>query len=67
MSGAAKIMQDSDVTRRLASWIVGLRSEDIPGDVRKEGVRTFVNWLGCAVGGAEHETVDRALDAVKLF
>ena len=33
----------------------------IPADVRREGVRTFVNWLGCAVGGASHETVDRAL------
>src|SRR5690606_11330930 len=39
----------------------------IPASIRAEGVRTFVNWLGCAVGGATHETVDRALDVVRLF
>jgi 2-methylcitrate dehydratase PrpD len=60
-------MQDSEITKRLAAWIVGLNGRDIPESVRRDGVRTFVNWLGCAVGGARHETVDRALDAVKLF
>jgi 2-methylcitrate dehydratase PrpD len=60
-------MTDTDVTKRLAAWIVGLRSEAIPEQVRAEGVRTFVNWLGCALGGARHETVDRALEAVRPF
>lgn len=60
-------MQSTDVTKRLAAWVVGLRLEDMPEGVRREGVRSFVNWLGCAVGGARHETVDRALDAVRLF
>jgi 2-methylcitrate dehydratase PrpD len=60
-------MQDNEITKRVAAWVVGLEGRDIPDSVRKEGVRTFVNWLGCAVGGARHETVDRALDAVKLF
>ncbi|WP_102959459.1 MmgE/PrpD family protein [Mangrovicella endophytica] len=55
------------VTKTLAQWAVGLKGSDIPEAVRAEGVRTFVNWLGCAVGGASHETVDRALDAVRLF
>lgn len=60
-------MQDTNITQRLAKWAVELKGSDIPEDVRREGVRTFVNWLGCAVGGARHETVDRALDAVRLF
>ncbi|KQT61875.1 MULTISPECIES: MmgE/PrpD family protein [unclassified Aureimonas] len=60
-------MQDTDITKRLAKWAVELKGGDIPDGVRREGVRTFVNWLGCAVGGARHETVDRALDAVTLF
>lgn len=55
------------VTLELAEWIAGLDPADIPADVKAESVRTFVNWLGCAVGGARHETVDRALDAVRLF
>lgn len=55
------------VTRPLAEWISGLQGADIPAAVRAEGVRTFANWLGCAVGGARHETVDRALAAIKPF
>jgi 2-methylcitrate dehydratase PrpD len=35
--------------------------------VQREGVRTFVNWLGCAVGGAQTEAVEHALAAVELF
>jgi 2-methylcitrate dehydratase PrpD len=60
-------MQDTEITRRLAAWTVGLTAEAIPETVRAEGVRTFVNWLGCAVGGARHETVDRALAAALPF
>lgn len=56
-----------EVTRLLAEWIVGLNGRDIPAEVRREGLRTFVNWLGCAVGGARHETVDAALRAVMPF
>ena len=55
------------VTRPLAEWIAGLSGADIPAAVRQEGVRTFANWLGCAVGGARHETVDRALAAIRPF
>lgn len=55
------------VTAELCNWIVGTGSSDLPSDVRREGVRTFVNWIGCAVGGAGHETVDRALAAVTPF
>ncbi|MDW5378026.1 MmgE/PrpD family protein [Halomonas sp. HP20-15] len=59
--------QRNDVTRALAEWIVDCRSNDIPEEIRTEAVRTFVNWLGCAIGGATHETVDCALAAVAPF
>ncbi|TNC63593.1 MmgE/PrpD family protein [Rubellimicrobium roseum] len=55
------------VTRELCEWIVGVQGSDIPAEVRREGLRTFVNWMGCAVGGARHETVDRALTAIAPF
>lgn len=55
------------VTEILADWVVGIEGDDIPAEVRREGLRTFVNWVGCAVGGAGHETVDRALAAVGPF
>lgn len=56
-----------EVTRQLAEWIVGLSGSAIPDEVQREGLRTFVNWVGCAVGGARHETVEAALRAVMPF
>jgi 2-methylcitrate dehydratase PrpD len=56
-----------DVTRALAEWIVGCEPGHVPASVQDQGVRSFVNWIGCAVGGARHETVDRALDGVTQF
>ena len=60
-------MTDQGITRQLAAWTVELAHDDIPPPVREQGVRTFVNWLGCAVGGSTHETVDRALAAITPF
>ncbi len=56
-----------DVTRALAEWVVDSKFDDIPDNVRAQGVRSFVNWLGCAVGGASHETADRAIEGVAPF
>lgn len=60
-------MQNTEITRTLAAWAATLPHDAIPEAVRHEGVRSFVNWLGCAVGGATHETVDRALAAALPF
>ena len=56
-----------EVTRILTDWIIETRGADIPQEVRYEGLRTFVNWVGCAVGGAAHETVDAALGGLAAF
>ncbi|MEH6724898.1 MAG: MmgE/PrpD family protein [Hyphomicrobiales bacterium] len=56
-----------NVTEILTDWIVDIRGEDIPEHVRAAGLRTFVNWVGCAVGGASHETVDAALNGLMEF
>jgi 2-methylcitrate dehydratase PrpD len=58
---------DSEVTRRLASWLVASRGADIPGPVRREAVRSLLNWVGCTVGGARHAAVDSALAALRPF
>ncbi|MBV9731584.1 MAG: MmgE/PrpD family protein [Verrucomicrobia bacterium] len=55
------------VTKTLASYIVSARYEDLPDNVRKEGLRTFLNWVGVAVGGSHHETIDVAVDALRPF
>jgi 2-methylcitrate dehydratase PrpD len=55
------------VTKTLANYIVSARYEDLPENVRKEGLRTLLNWVGVAVGGSHHETIDVAVDALRPF
>jgi 2-methylcitrate dehydratase PrpD len=56
-----------EVTRTLAKFIVGHRYQDVPDKVRHEAARSFLNWVGCAVGASRHETVERALAALAEF
>ena len=56
-----------DVTRTLARFVVDHRYADIPEPVRHEAARSFLNWVGCAVGASRHETVERALAALAEF
>ena len=63
----AALADGQDTTRTLARYLVNARYEDLPANVRKEGVRTLFNWLGVAVGGSQHETVERAIRALKPF
>jgi 2-methylcitrate dehydratase PrpD len=56
-----------DVTKRLARYVVATRFEDLPEAVRKEVGRSLLNWMGVAVGGSRHATVEIALAAVKPF
>ncbi|MDR5758442.1 MmgE/PrpD family protein [Caballeronia sp. LZ035] len=55
------------VTRILAEFIGKTRYEDLPAPVRREGVRTLMNWVGVAVGGSHDTTVDRAVAALTPF
>ena len=57
----------TEVTRHLAKWVVDSKFADIPASVRQSGVRSLLNWMGCAVGGSRHETIDRAIAALKPF
>ena len=56
-----------DVTRKLAHYIVTASYDDLPANVRKEGVRTLLNWTGVAIGGSRHQTVDIAVSALTPF
>ena len=55
------------VTRALARYVVEARYADVPSAVRKEAQRTLLNWMGCAVGGSRHETLDAAIAALSPF
>jgi len=56
-----------DVTRQLASWLVNSSRGDVPERTRHEAVRSTFNWVGCCLGGARHETTDRAMAALAEF
>ena len=55
------------VTRALAEFVVAARCESVPDAVRHEAARSLVNWMGCALGGAHHATLDAALAALLPF
>ena len=56
-----------EITRRLARYIVTSEPSHIPDAARREAVRSLVNWMGCAVGGSQHEAVEHALAALEDY
>src|SRR6476469_9919647 len=54
-------------TRALAQFVVGHDAAAVPQAVRREAARSFLNWVGCAVGASRHETVECALAALSEF
>src|SRR5579864_4639230 len=56
-----------DVTRRLARYLVSAQPAELPETVRKEAARTLLNWVGCAIGGSKHETLNIAIAALAPF
>jgi 2-methylcitrate dehydratase PrpD len=57
----------SDITRTLARFVVDHQPAGIPPAVRHEAARSFLNWVGCAVGASRHDTIERALEALSPF
>ncbi|MFM2427507.1 MAG: 2-methylcitrate dehydratase, partial [Pseudomonadota bacterium] len=53
------------ITAQLAHFVSQHPSQGWSDAVEHEAHRTFLNWLGCAIGAANHEAVDAALAAVQ--
>ncbi len=51
------------VTQRLGGYLAASRWHDIPAAARHEAKRTLLHWIGCAIGGSTHDTVERAVSA----
>ncbi len=49
-----------EVTQRLTDYIVAARWQELPVAVKREALRSFVNIMGCTIGGATHAVVDLA-------
>jgi 2-methylcitrate dehydratase PrpD len=55
------------ITQILAEFVATHPSRGWSDAVDHEAHRTFMNWLGCAVGAARHEAADAALAAVRML
>jgi 2-methylcitrate dehydratase PrpD len=56
-----------EVMSRIADYIVAARPDDLPEPVRREALRSFVNIVGCTLGGARHEVIGLADDVLSEF
>jgi 2-methylcitrate dehydratase PrpD len=55
------------ITNTLAQFVATHPSRGWSDAVDHEARRTFMNWVGCAVGAAQHESVQAALAAVRML
>src|SRR5262249_1828816 len=56
-----------DATARIARFVLETKLEAIPENVRREGIRSLLNIVGCTLGGARHEAVHKAWAALRPF
>ena len=67
MAHNTKVVADTNappITRILAEFVVRHPPGRFPADVEREAHRTFMNWMGCAIGASRHSTIEAALAAV---
>lgn len=55
------------VTQILAKFVAAHPSRGWSEAVDHQAHRTFLNWVGCAVGAARHESAEAALAAMKML
>jgi len=55
------------ITKILAQFVTSHPSRGWSDAVDREAHRTFMNWVGCAVGAAKHESAEAALAAVRML
>ena len=55
------------VTALVARFVLERKIEAIPENVRREGIRSLVNIIGCALGGSRHDAVNKAWAALQPF
>ena len=55
------------ITQILAKFVATHPSRGWSDAVEHEAHRTFLNWVGCAVGAAKHESAEAALGGVRML
>jgi 2-methylcitrate dehydratase PrpD len=59
--------RELDVMTHVAGYMAAARPDDLPEPVRREALRSFVNIVGCMLGGARHEVIGLADDVLSEF
>lgn len=54
----------SAISREIADFVLSSSWNGLPDAVRREATRTYLNWVGCAVGGANTATTGLAIHAI---
>jgi 2-methylcitrate dehydratase PrpD len=70
MARNTQVTADSNappITRTLARFVATHPSRGWSEAVDREGHRTFLNWVGCAVGAATHDAMQAALAAIQTL
>ena len=54
-------------TATLAAWATSLKSSALPSHVRHAALRSWFNFVGCAIYGRSHQAVGKATEALRPF
>ncbi|MDA0656656.1 MAG: MmgE/PrpD family protein, partial [Proteobacteria bacterium] len=46
------------ITKKLSAFLATLKFEDLPAEVIHESRRGILDWIGCAIAGSQHATLD---------
>ncbi|HZW74525.1 MAG TPA: MmgE/PrpD family protein [Caldimonas sp.] len=66
MTSPSKAEADAPpVTRTLAEFVASHSSRGWDDRVEREAQRTFLNWVGCAVGASRHASVEASIAALR--
>jgi len=60
ISVSEKLSNGEGLTRILADYAVHAEFTDLPDEVRRQSIRGFMNWMGCALGGSREGAVQIA-------
>lgn len=61
MTSANAVSGSGTLAAELAAFAMDTEWNDLPPKVQRESIRSFVNWVGCAVGGSRSATADTAI------
>lgn len=56
-----------NVTGTLADFVVSRKADEIPRAIYDEALRALVNYVGCAIGGAQEPALEKAINVLLPF